>query len=306
MSITPRLSFFRNNVLALLAISSIGGLVGCSSSDTTTANKNIELTDSFKVEYVPDEMEPTMGKAMFQVRVTDRISKEAASNETIKLMPLMHMNTGVNHATPVDNNGNCNESATAGTYDCTLFYVMADVDALGGSVGDWELEILVGGMGGESAKFSPSVGINPDGIPMMVLRNENLTANSMNGVVARPFQNFKSELTGFTGNHTFELFTSAMETMMSFPAINAATTLNDTFDITSMTVKVSTDSTFAADVSVASNDTSSGYWTAEAITGLTDGVEAQLYVQVTINGFVMKSSPDGVAGNEYATFTVTP
>lgn len=264
-------------------------------------------SSSYTVEYVPGMMDPMEGKSQFQIRVTD--STGAAVSEAVSLMPMMYMSTKT-HSTPVD--GACTESTTAGTYDCTMYYVMASVMMDGMSMGYWDLKVMIGGMSGESVHFFPPVMMAMNGTALAKLRNSNLTMTMMSTTSVRTFLIFKSSLMGTTGSHTFELFTSTMATMMDFPAVDNSAILNDgtpnALTITGMTVEVSTDPTFNTDTVVASED-SNGYWTAPGITGLTDGVEGTLYVRVNINTHTLNSSIDGVAGagiNDYATFTITP
>ena len=304
MSITSHLSFSRTAITALLAATLLASITGCS-SDSSTPNPNIKTSASYTVEYVAGAMDTAMGKTQFQISVTDLITKDAVTGEMVTLMPMMYM-TDKTHSTPVD--GACTESATAGTYDCTVFYVMADVDSTGASIGDWELTVMIGGMGGESVIFEPSVGMAMGGTAMVKLKHELLVM----GTTVRTFQVFKSSLTGTTGDHTFELFTSTMETMMSFPAVYPTVVLNaDTMPLTiaNMIVQVSTDSAFSTPITAISD--ANGYWTAAGITGLTDGIETQLYVRVAINTNTLNSSIDGVYVDEattpsYATFTITP
>jgi hypothetical protein len=303
MSISSHFSYFRHITLAVLATTLF---TGCS-EDGTVVNPNIEYTDSYKVEYVPGMMAPMQGKTQFQIRVSDKTTGDATTGETVTLMPMMYM-TDKTHSTPVD--GACIENTTAGTYDCTVFYVMAD-NMDGVSTGHWELKVMIGGMMGESVMFYPSVDMAMGGTAMVKLKHESLTMTMMGTTSVRTFQVFKSGLTGTTGDHAFELFTSTMETMMSFPSVYPTVVLNaDTMPLTidTMTVRVSSDPAFVNNVHTASQN-GNGYWTATGLTGLVDGTEGMLYVEVTINGNILNSSIDGVAGagiNNYATFTVTP
>ena len=262
------------------------------------------LTTSYKVEYVYESQmdNPMQGKTEFQISLTDLSNDLPAEGVAVMLMPMMNMATK-QHSTPVD--GNCLPGSGAeGVYDCTVYYVMAT--AMGGY---WDLKVM---SNGEEAHFYPEVMmVMPP--PMAVLKNSNLTSTMMSVTSVRPFQAFKSSLTGTTGDHDFELYTATMESMMSFPAVYDGVTLNvddvtNELLISSMEVLVSTDPTFVLDT-VTATDEGNGYWTAAGITSLTNSVEATLYVQMTINGHVLNSSIDGVAGdgiNNYATFTVTP
>ncbi|MDH5388759.1 MAG: hypothetical protein OEY06_09935 [Gammaproteobacteria bacterium] len=267
------------------------------------------LTANYTVEYLKDtmgmmEMDAMEGKSQFQIRVTDSVG--APVSDTVSIMPMMHM-ADKTHSTPVDNAGACIPSATPGTYDCTVYYVMASVMMDGTSMGYWDLAVMVGGMA-DTAHFFPPVMMAMNGTAMVKLKNSNLTMMSMDGPVARTFQVFKSSLISVPGSHTFELFTSTMETMMSFPAVFDGVSLNEAaLIIANMAVEVSTDAAFTSPI--LANQDGSGYWTAEGITGLTNGVEGTLYVRIATNTYTLNSSIDGVAGagiNDYATFTVTP
>lgn len=301
MSSASRISYVRHLTIALVAITFIAGCA----EDETVANPNIDYTDSYKVEYVPGTMEPMQGKTEFQVRVSDRSTGDATTGETVTPMPMMYMNTGMNHASPVD--GNCLESSTAGTYDCTVYYLMADT-MNGESVGYWELTMMIGGMNGESAMFYPSVGMAMGDTARATLKHSSDTLTASMGSEVRTHFLFKSSLTGMTDNHDFQIFTAAKESMMSFPATTSSTTLNatsaDILVITSMSIEVSTTSTF--DVIYTATENGNGYWTASGITGLTNDVEGTLYVRMVINGITYNNSIDGTGSIEYATFTVTP
>ncbi|MCW8831632.1 MAG: hypothetical protein OQK32_08960 [Gammaproteobacteria bacterium] len=270
----------------------------------------IAISDSYTVEYIEGMMGAMEGKSQFQIRVTDGAGAPVSS--TVSLMPMMYMDDK-NHSSPVD--GNCVETSTAGTYDCIMYYVMASVMMDGMSMGYWDIKVMIGGMMGESVHFFPQVMMAMNGTALVKQKNEYDTIMNMEGGAdARTFLLFKSNLSGMTGNHTFELFTATMETMMSFPAVTSTTTLGigtgNELVISSMSIEVSTDPTFVSDSVMATED-GNGYWTAAGITGLINDVEGELYVRMVINGLTYNSSIDGVYIDEattpsYATFTVTP
>ena len=264
------------------------------------------LTATYKVEYVAGMMKAMTGKTMFQIRLTDLATDAPADGVAVTLMPMMYMATK-NHSTPVD--GACIESATAGTYDCTIYYVMASVMMDGMSMGYWDLHVMLGGMMGEATHFYPPVMMPMGDTALVKLKNENDTITMMGDTNLRNLMLFKSSLMGTTGAHTFQIFTATMETMMSFPAVTSSSILSagtpNELTITNMSIEMSTD----ASTWVLATEDGNGYWTATGLTGLTDGVEGTIYVRLTINDNVYNSSPDGVAAagvNEYATFTVTP
>lgn len=266
----------------------------------------IVTTSSYKISYDSLTMDEH-GKDQFQVHIADLSGADVEGLTNVTVMPMMYMETKT-HSTPVDG---CTEYGK-GFYDCTIYYVMASNMMNGTSMGVWDLKVMVGGMMGEAAHFYPKVMMAMGDTPVVMQKNSNLTM-AMNEVTsARTFQIFKSSLTGVTGNHTFELFTSTMETMMSFPAVDTGVTLNaDTMNalpITGMSVEVSITPTF--DV-IHTAENGSGYWTATGITGLPDGSSTEtLYVRVTINDNVLNSSIDGVYVDDattpdYGSFTVT-
>ncbi|MDH3342613.1 MAG: hypothetical protein OEM07_02720 [Gammaproteobacteria bacterium] len=262
------------------------------------------LTSSYKISYNSMMMDQH-GKDQFRINITD-LGGVPVTGLTVSAMPMMYMETKT-HSTPVEG---CSE-IDSGNYDCTVYYVMASKMGDGSSMGEWDLKVMVGGMMGEAVHFYPKVMMAMGDTPVVMLRNSNLTMTMNDVTSARTFQIFKSELTRIAAsNHTFELFTSTMETMMSFPAVDNSATLNagtmNELPISGMTVEVSITPTF--DVVYDASEDGNGYWSATGIAGLADDAAVSLYVRVTINGHILNSSPDGVAGdgiNNYGTFNVT-
>ncbi len=263
------------------------------------------LTDSYRVEYIPGAMMAMQGQTRFQLRLTDAATGTVPqSGLSLGLMPMMYM-AEMSHSSPVDG---CSESATAGTYDCTLFYLMPS-SMNGLSMGYWELKVMFGGMDGEAAHFYPDVMMAMGDTTRARLKGVDDTLTDMSGNAAsRDYFLFKSALTGMDGNHTFKLFIAATESMMSFPAVTSTSVLNSgsmssELTISSMSVAVSSDGINWIDAVEDGN----GYWSASAIGGLSNGTQGELYVKLTINGEQKTTnglSADG--SNDYATFIVTP
>ena len=264
-------------------------------------------TSSYKISYLKKGMSVS-GKNNFLVNITD-LDGAAQAGLTVSLMPMMYM-ADITHTTPVDG---CTDSGN-GFYDCTIYYVMASKMMDGMSMGEWDLKVMADG---EAAHFYPEVMMAMGDTPVDMQKNSNLTMTMNEMTSARTFQIFKSELTGWVGNHTFELFISTMETMMSFPAVDTSVTLNEgtmnALPIDSMIVEVSVTPTF--DVIHIASENGSGYWTATITDGLADDTSGQtLYVRVTINGNILNKDPAGLlvdgegeptGANEYGTFSVT-
>jgi len=271
------------------------------------------LTSSYKVEYIPGTMAAMQGRTRFQIRLTNRITDQAVTGAAVTLMPMMHM-ADMSHSTPVD--GACTENGTAGTYDCTVYYLMAST-MNNMSMGYWDLKVMVMvGMMGENAHFYPPVMMAMGDTARASLKGLNAGEDKISGMMggmpeARTYYLFKSSLSEMNNTHSFQLFIAAKESMMSYPAVFNPTTLNDgdvdyELNITSMSVEVSTDKSTWVSADGSSND---GYWTATGITGLTNGSPGTIYVRMTINGEQKTSNgqtPAGDGTNDYASFTVTP
>jgi hypothetical protein len=256
-------------------------------------------------------MDAMEGKSQFKIRVSDH-NDIAVTGEMVKLMPMMHMPDGRNHATPVD--GDCIESGIAGTYDCTVYYLMASTMMDGSSMGYWHLKTMIGGMMGETADFYPPVKMAMADTARIRLKSVGVDdmVMSMNGPVNRNYNLFKSSLTGMTGNHQFQIFVTAMENMMSFPAVFQSAILNlgdmnYELTVSSMSVEFATDLSAPNPWTPADGSSNDGYWTASNITGLTNGSAGEIYVRMTINGTQYSTNGETAAGiNAYGTFFVTP
>jgi len=264
----------------------------------------VAMTTSYKVEFLPGAMPARQGKGQFQVRVSDRTTNLPVSGETVSLMPMMYM-VDRTHSTPVIG---CTESATTGTYDCTLYYLMPSQMMTGDSMGYWEVKVRIGGMTGEAADFYPPVMMAMGDTERAVLKSSGDQVMSMltQSMQPRNYFLFKSDLSGMTGNHSFEVFLTTMETMMAFPAIYPGVTLNGTQTINTVSVRMSTDGSNWVDAASSGN----GYYSATGLSGLTDGTQGTIYVELTINGVQYTNTLDGAApsgtDSDYSMFTVTP
>ncbi len=267
-----------------------------------TTMANVRLTNSYRVTYMPEMgmMAPRTGKSKFQIRVVKRIDDTPGTGLALKIKPLMHMVNGTNHSTPVDIVSE--STTTAGTYDCTAYYLMAS----GMSMGFWDLKVdIADGTTTESAMFFPSVGMAMGtNTVRATLKGQADIISSMSGTEKRSYYLFKDGLaTG--GTSTFDLFIAAKQSMMSYPAVSFGTVLsNPTGTVTSMTVDASTDggSTWAAAL-----DNSNGHWSVPGLTGLVSGTTGTIFVKMTVNGEAKTTDGNVATGtNDYATFIVKP
>ncbi len=275
----------------------------------------LALSDRYKVEYLPGMMGTMAGKTAFKLRISNLADDTAATGLDLSLMPMMYMASGMKHSSPI---GGCSESATAGEYDCTVYYLMASAMSNGMSMGYWQLKVTIGGMTGESVTFSPAVMMAMGDTAKVILKGQTgsdmIAGMAMDGGMAMPenrsYYLFKDGLSGMTGNHTLTLFVAAKESMMSYKAVSAGTLLNSgdaAYELTvaSMTVEISTDGSTWIEASNSGN----GLWTATAIEGLTDGTASNVYARLTINGeqkTTTGATPAGDGSNDYGTFILTP
>lgn len=262
------------------------------------------LTNTYQIEYMPGMMDAMQGKTMFMLRITRRDTGMPVTGLTVSLMPMMHMDAHM-HSTPQDG---CAETGTAGTYACTLYYLMASSMMNNISMGYWEVMVMAGM--GESATFYPSVMMAMGDTARATLKGQADMIDGMMMPEQRSYFLFKDGLSGNTGNHTFDMFIAANESMLSYPAVSVNTVLNNgdtTYEltVTSMTVEVSTNQTDW----IMASDNGNGHWSATGINGLTDGSAGTLYVRVMVNGEQKTTdgmAPMGDGSNDYAMFTVTP
>ena len=254
------------------------------------------LTANYVVEYVPGMMVATQGKTTFKIKLSN-LDGTAASGKTITLMPKMYM-ASMSHAAPVDA---VTESATPGTYDCSVYYLMAS----GPGMGLWELKVMIGM---ESATFYPPVAMSMGTTSRVTLKGINDVIGLMMGMgtTNRTYYIFNDGST-FGMASTLNLFIAAQDDsmMMKFPAVSTGSTLHNEMNVSrtvaTMTVLASTDNGVTWSSLTSSN---SGHWSVSGLTGLASG--GSIKIQVTIDG--EQKTTDGaavVAGtNDFATFTV--
>lgn len=257
----------------------------------------VALTDTYRIEYVPDMMAARQGKTTFKVGITYRSNGLSATGLAVSLMPMMYM-ASLNHSSPVETV--IEDAVEPGTYNCTVYYLMASMMS-GMSMGYWELKVMVGGMMGETATFYPLVGMamGTDTV-RATLKGQSDMINGMSGPEKRTYYLFNDGV----GASSFELFIAAKESMMSFPAVSDGTELHDEFGaawtVNPIVVSVSTDgSTWTT-----ATDNTGGHW---SVTGLTH--TGTVYVMITVNAEQKTTdgnTPSGTGVNDYATFTVTP
>jgi hypothetical protein len=279
-------------LLAMLLFALVALLGACGSSSSNSASP------VYKVEYLPGTgmNSPVQGKTAFQLKITKQSDGSAATGLNPSLTLMMHMTNGDSHATPIDS---VKESGTPGTYDCTVYYLMAS----GPTMGTWDMNITVGG---ETTTFHPDVAMamGSDTVRTILYGPDDIVT-AMSGTTYNKYYIFRDGMIS-TAMPTLKLFLSHSENMMmDFTSVSVGSVLsNPTGSVTSMTVQVSLD---GGSTWVAGADDANGHWSISGLMGLVSGQTTTIYVKVTVNG--QDKTTNGAAPsstNAYATFLVTP
>lgn len=266
---------------------------------------NHDETVSYQFDYLSDLSQVYQGKSTFTIAVTDKDSGLPLAGLDLAVNPVMTMDSGMVHNTPVESvtdNGD-------GTYEATVYYLMPST--MGMMSGSWDLNVSVDD---QVAHFYPVVKMSMGDTAMAKLRGQSAGTDKIPGMLAdesRYYFVFKNTVMGSNGNHTFKFFLAARESLMSHPAVSTNTTLNAG---TSYELLVS--ETDAVDVSTdggvswsAATDNGNGNWSLTGIPDLTDGVQAPINVRLTIQGeqkTINEAVPAGDGTNDYATLLITP
>jgi hypothetical protein len=253
-------------------------------------------------------MAATQGKTTFKIKLSN-LDNSPATGISFTLIPKMYM-ASMSHSTPVDT---IVESSTPGTYDCSVYYLMAS----GPGMGIWELKVMIGM---ETAIFYPPVAMAmgstaratlkgvTDTIPAMAMAKVAKVSGMIMPTAPRTYYLFNEGVTGM-GPYTFSLFIAASNDsmMMSFPAVFGGSTLNNAMGMSwlvnsgTSSVQVSSDGGVSW---VTATDNGNGHWSAPGLTGLMAG--GTVRVKVNING--EQKTTDGTAAvagtNDFATFTI--
>jgi hypothetical protein len=277
------------NTLRTCVLAALTLLAACTKTETNTVT--VSPADStYLVEWIPGES--VVGKSTFQLRVRRRADFAPATGLAITVRPTMVM-TGMTHSTPVDV---VTESATQGTYDGTIYYLMAS----GTGMGYWALDLSVGG---EVHTVYPSVDM---AMGTDTVKRNLWGASDGMGSMAKKYFLFRDG--PYTGEHQLRLHVSrAEDSLMTFkPVFGGATLGAPTGAVTSVSLTASTDPAFAT--SAAGVDGGHGHWALDLSSFTLDpAVATTVYVRLQVNG--EDKTTDGAAAsaaNAAAVFSVTP
>ncbi len=265
----------------------------------------VALTVAYKVEYIPDPMMDAMeGKTTFTLRVTDN----AGDPVTIlapTLTPNMYMTgTDMAHRTPSADIIN----EVNGDYTVTVYYLMASQMVDGSSMGYWDLVIDLDGSPtttDDIVHFYPSVmmAMGGDTVEVTLTGQIDEIIGMMDMPVGRDYHIFKDKLMGSDGFYNFTVFIAAMESMMNYPTLVEGVILTNElggdFVASGIVVNMSIDD--GTTWIPADNNNGDGTWTTSTTLPLTNGVETQILVELTVSAEIKTTN-----NLDYATFIVTP
>ena len=299
---------YKKFIQFLLLLSSLMILQACNDEEDETeeTDPSVSITESYHVKYASDMTMISDGKSTFTIEITDVDTGGALPGLNVSLIPMMDMVAGHMHDAPVGavvDNGD-------GSYEMTVYYLMPSKMMNGTVMGEWELNIMIGGMGGETATFYPDVMMAMGDTAKAGVRGQSDMILEMGTEATRRYFIFKNKLMGATDNHSFSFFLAARESMMSHVAVYENVTLNQgdanyEYLVSPIAVEVSTDGT-SWTAAISAGD---GNYSVSGLTGLTDNVQGEIYVRLTIQGEQKTTNglaPAGDGTNDYAVFAVTP
>lgn len=280
--------------IALLSL----GLLACSSAepaahpedhDAAPVDAAAEVSGDYAVSAAESAL--TVGKSTVQLRVTRGGAPATGLAPTIKITPVMVMSK-MTHGNPVPVDA-VRETATPGTYDATLFFTMASVDASGNPAGQWKLNVAIGAQAPVSLDVTVKPAAGADTTHVM-LKNASDTITAMGSPKPRNYVLFRDT---FAADRVTVFVATVLEGMMVWPPVTTGLKLTDALTIETVELAASTDG---------------ATWTpmiCDATARCTAAVSlaSPVLVKLKING--KDYTTDGAApgaSNAAATFKVTP
>ena len=297
----------RKIIFSLTLLFAIAFFAACGKSSSNTA------APAYTVAYAPGTgmNAPKEGKTSFQLKITKSGDGSPATGLAPSLSLLMTMTSGEQHATPVDV---VSESTTTlGTYDCTVYYMMASKMMNGTSMGTWEMDVTVHG---ETTRFYPDVSMTMSSDTVKtILKGQSDIITGMTGTEKRSYYIFNDGITsGMMGSGTLNLFIAVKDSMTGFPALSSisTTTLHDdhgtAWAANPITVEASLDGT----TWTAGINSKGGHWSVDLASGITSSVTTTVYVRLNVGedgGTAEEKTTDGqtdTGPNGYQTIHATP
>jgi hypothetical protein len=283
--------------------------MACGSSDDSSGGAGGSgAVDGHSAKLLADSSALRVGKSQLQIELTESPAGTPATGlaSAMKLAPLMTMSM-MKHGAPVPVDA-VTESATPGTYDCTLFFPMASVDASGDPQGSWSLDVGVGDELAGSFDLTVPPAAGPD-TTHVTLKNAADAIGSDGMSKPRNWFLFRDSLVAAGAGHTFSVFVATVqEGMMVWPPVTVGLELVDStgaeqLTVQSLEVSASTDGNDWVPLTCDAKARCSG-----ALEGLKSGASGEIRVKLAVNGTDYTtdgSPPDTNKQNAFATFTVT-
>lgn len=228
---------------------------------------------------------------------------------SISLKPMMDMGM-MAHGSPVPIDA-VSESATPGTYDCTLYFPMASVDASNNPAGQWTLDVGVDSV--SAGVLDLTVGLaEGTSTTHVMLKNASDTFMSQGSAKMRSYPLFADSIEpAGNGDFTFKVFVATIqEGAMVWPPVTVGLELVDKtgenvqLKIQTLDLQASTDGTTWTPMTC---DAASRC--GAALSGLSASVEGKVFVKMAVNGKDYTTDGDAAdpgKSNGFASFTVTP
>jgi hypothetical protein len=235
----------------------------------TSSSSNNSPSSVYKVEYIAGTSAATVGKTTFQIRVTKKSDDSAATGlaGSITLNPMMDMGT-TQHSAPTDIISE--STSTAGTYDCTIYYLMA---------GTWQLDVKIGS---EMTTFSLPVAAAPmggDTVSKMMYGTSDIVSGMSDTQYNAYFLFNDDTVSALTP--TFKLYiTQTKDNKMTFNPLSMISSPTGT--VASAIVSASTDSTFVTET-VTASDEGNGHWSLTGIGDLLSAGTYTIYVKLNVD-----------------------
>jgi hypothetical protein len=287
-----------------------GGGDGGAGGATTSTGGGGATAHAYSVEYVESAAGLHVGKSQVQIKLMDGEHKPATGlASSIVLEPMMDMGM-MAHGAPVPIDA-VSESATPGTYDCTLYFPMASVDASNNPAGQWTLGVDVGSA--HAGQVDLTVGLaKGTSTTHVMLKNSADTFMSHGSPKMRSYPLFADSLESAGGGDvTFKVFVATIqEGAKVWPPVTVGLELVDEtgaevqLTIQSLKLQASTDGATWTPMNCDATARCGA-----TLKGLSSGVQGSVFVKMAVNDkdyTTDGNAPDAGKGNGFATFKVTP
>lgn len=285
-----------------------GGEGGPASLDAAASTDAPVNPGGYTLKYASAGDGLRVGRGAFQLQIEHKGAPATGLGSSLSLRPVMTM-PNMAHGAPVPIDA-VRESATPGTYDCTLFFPMASVDASGSPVGEWSVKVASGAgeLGSITVPVRPALGVDTTHV---MLKNAADKVQTMGSAMPRSYPLFRDGLAlEADGRWAFRVFVASIqEGNMVWPPVKPGLVLVDAagkpqFTIQTVALEASSDG-----VTWSPMPCDSASRCEAKLTGLARGVVGKVHVKLTINGLPYTSDgmpPDDGKNNGFAIFAVTP